>query len=104
MLTDVNFPREGDAVIRIEIPRRADGSHNIAAAFAALDRALSVRPEAFAPDIALRDGQPTATGGGLATHHVEPAPDLPPAVEALIESQQEEPPLNGPDSPGEAAP
>ena len=63
-------------------------------------------PEAFIPHhavIADADGFPV-TGGSSASHHVDPAPDLPPEVEQLAELQSDELPFNGPDSPGEAAP
>ncbi len=62
-----------------------------------------INPDAYAPEIAWRETG-SATGGGMATHHVDPGPDLPPAVIALAEMQSDEPPFNGPDSPGEAAP
>lgn len=109
MISNVNFPDTGDhSEVTILIPRRADGSHNFAAAFEALGRACSVNPVAYddyAPAIAIADGFP-ATGGGMATHYVEPieAPPLTPVQEALAETQADEPPLNGPGSPGEAAP
>lgn len=92
MITNVNFPDNGDhAEITVLIPRRADGSHNYAAAFAALSRAVSVDPEAFDyghhAAIATAGGFP-ATGGGASSQAMpsaEHAPDPDPATAALID-------------------
>ena len=70
-------------------------------------RAMGRDPaEAYFPhhaEIALIDGFPVGTGN--ATHVTDdPAPDLTPAQQTLADLQAEDPPLNGPDSPGEAAP
>lgn len=73
----------------------AHGLYAEADARAALHRAaefLGIEPASlYAPAIAIADGFP-ATGGGLATHHVEPAPELPPAAAALIELGDEDAP------------
>lgn len=51
----------------------------------------AVNAEAFLPvtaeEIALAAGE-AATGGGLATHYVEPAPEPEPAIAALIAQQE----------------
>lgn len=63
-----------------------------------------IEADAFAPAIALADGHP-ATGGGESSNTAmfdttaTVAPELPPAVEALIESQDDEPPFRNPDAP-----
>ena len=48
----------------------------------------SVEEVAFrvvAEKLALDDGEPNATGGGMATHHVEPAPELSPGQAAFAD-------------------
>ena len=92
MITNANFPETGGhAEITILIPRRADGSHNYAAAFASLSRAVCIEPDAFDAthhaELALAAGEP-ATGGGASSQAMpseEHAPDPDPATAALIE-------------------
>lgn len=59
-------------------------------------RIEAIDPLAFLPTygaaIALADGE-LATGGGLATHVDESAPELSPAVAALIELSDEDAPI-----------
>lgn len=62
-------------------------------------------PEAYIPHhaaIATADGQPTATGGGMATHYVEPGPELPPDKQALQERAMADDPAVGSLKNGEA--
>lgn len=62
------------------------------AALDALPSPESFLPE-FAPAIALADGE-LATGGGMATHHVDPGPELTPAQKVLIELADEDAPTS----------
>ena len=68
-------------------------------------RIEAIDPLAFLPTygaaIAIADGE-IATGGGMATHVVETAPDLPPALEALQERAEADDPQVGGLKAGEA--
>ena len=68
-------------------------------------RIEAIDPLAFLPTygaaVALADGE-LATGGGMATHVEESAPELPPAIEALQERAMADDPQVGALKAGEA--
>ena len=92
----VTIKRLGDSAW--DVTRHCTSQAEAMAAARALD---SIIPHAFAPAIALADGEP-ATGGSHATHYVEPGPDLPPEAEALQERAMADDPQVGALKAGEA--